>query len=58
MKSCGFVTGLICLILGALIGAGITYQQVKCQTSGVNIKFDSGGQSGTGVTITKTGKSE
>lgn len=58
MKSCSFMGCLICLIIGGLIGAGITYSQVKCQTSGMNIKLNSSGQTGPGITITKTGKGE
>lgn len=56
MKS--VVNCIIFLIIGGLIGAGITYHQVKCQTSGVNIKLDSGtqaGGAGAGITVTKTG---
>lgn len=46
---------ILWLIIGGLIGAGITYHQVACKTSGVNIQFDSA-KTGSGITVTKTGK--
>lgn len=48
------VSVIIGLIVGGLIGAGITYQQTKCKTSGMHIQFDSSTQNGPGITITKT----
>ena len=58
MKSCSVMSCIICLIIGGLIGAGITYSQVKCKTSGVNIKLDSSEKSGPGISITKTGNDQ
>ena len=55
MKSCSIVACLIWFIIGGLVGAGVTYHQFKCQTSGVNIKLDSNTKTGPGVTVTKTG---
>lgn len=54
MKSCGFFNGLLMLIIGGLIGAGIMYHIGVCKTSSVNLKLDNAG-AGPGVTITKTG---
>ena len=54
MESRSVLTAIIFLIIGGLIGAGITYNQVKCKTSGVNIQLESGAQ-GPGINVTKTG---
>ncbi len=54
MKMGCVVNTLICLIIGAAIGSAITYYQVKCKTSGVNIRLDNGA-AGPGITVTKTG---
>ena len=57
MRSCGFFNGLIMLIIGGLIGAGIMYHIVACKTSTVNLKLDNA-NAGLGITITKTGTGE
>ena len=58
MKACGIVSSILCLIIGVAIGAGATYYQVKCKTTGMNIQLDSNAKTGPGITITKTGNSE
>ncbi|GEM_PF-4896154 len=55
MNNSKLLTAIIFLIIGGAIGAGITYHQVQCKTSGVNIKLDSNGETGAGISITKTG---
>lgn len=50
-------TIILYLLIGAVIGAGITYYQVKCNTSGVNIKLDASGNN-PGITVTKTGNDQ
>lgn len=54
MNASSIFTCLLCLIIGAAIGAGVTYNQVKCKTSGLNIQLNSSG-SQPGISITKTG---
>ena len=44
---------LLCLVIGAAIGAGVTYETVKCKTSGVDIRL--GGGKNPGLSITNTG---
>lgn len=58
MKACGLVNCIIFLIIGAVIGAAITYSQVKCKTSGVDIRLNSSEKSGPGISITKTGNEQ
>lgn len=55
METRYILTAILFLIIGGAIGAGITYSQVKCKTSGVSIQLDSSAQSGPGISITKTG---
>ena len=54
MRSCGFFNGLLMLVIGGLIGAGIMYHMGACKTSTVNLKLDNA-NAGPGITITKTG---
>lgn len=58
MKMGCVVNTIVCLIIGGVIGSAITYQQVKCKTSGVNIQLDSSSKTGPGITITKTGNEQ
>ncbi|HLB55933.1 MAG TPA: hypothetical protein VJK30_01185 [Coxiellaceae bacterium] len=58
MKLHSVMTCIGCFIIGILIGAGITYFHTRCETNGMHIKFDSSGQNGSGITITKTGNSQ
>lgn len=58
MKNGCVSMAILWLIIGGVIGAGITYYQVKCKTSGVSIKLDSTAQSGPGITVTKTGNDQ
>lgn len=55
MKNCNLLNAILFLIIGGAIGAGITYHQFQCKTSGVNIKLDSNDKTGAGISITKTG---
>ena len=57
MKSCSVMTCILWFVIGGLIGAGITYHSVKFETTGMNIKLDSSGQS-PGISITKTGQGQ
>lgn len=57
MRSCGFFNGLVMLIIGGLIGAGIMYHVGTCKTSTVNLKLDNA-SAGPGITITKTGNEQ
>lgn len=58
MKLHSVMTCIGCFIIGILIGAGITYFQTRCETSGMNINLNSNGQNGAGITVTKTGNSQ
>lgn len=51
MKQCGVVNGIIFLIIGGLIGAGLMYYMGVCKTTATSIKL---GNSGPGITVTKT----
>jgi hypothetical protein len=54
MKNNCLAIAILCLIIGGAIGAGITYYQVRCKTTGMSIQLESSG-SGPGITVTKTG---
>ena len=50
-KGCVF-NGIILLIIGALIGAGLMYYMGVCKTTATRIQL---GNTGAGITVTKTG---
>jgi len=52
MKKCCVMNGIILLIIGGLVGAGLMYYMGVCKTSATSIQL---GNSGAGITVTKTG---
>ena len=56
MKGSSVLIAILCLVIGGIIGAGITYQQVKCKTSAVNVQLKAG--ENPALTITRTGNDE
>lgn len=55
MKKGCFFSMILVFIIGGLVGAGVTYQYVKCKVEQTNIHFGSDTKEGPGLTITKTG---
>ncbi|MCX7126066.1 MAG: hypothetical protein NTU49_10135 [Gammaproteobacteria bacterium] len=56
-KSC-FFNGVIWLIIGVLIGAGVMYYTGICKTNATSIQLNANANSGPGITITKTGNDQ
>jgi hypothetical protein len=50
--------GMLLFILGGLLGSWITYEQVHCKTSGINIQLGGTPNNGAGISITKTGNTK